>query len=144
MRAAKGREYRHECKLSKCNRITLDGNGAGAHRPGSAGYLAGRFLIDSIGDDPQRHVPSTLDLDDYFGHLYPLEHCLLVASSQRLFCVATDGIVKWSSRELGIDGVVVSRVWDAIIDGEGQWDPPGGWKPFRIRLDTGSRILQSR
>jgi hypothetical protein len=88
--------------------------------------------------------PSTLDLDDYFGHLYPLDHCLLIASGQRLFCVATDGIVKWSSRELGIDGVVVSRVGDGIIDGEGEWDPPGGWKPFRISLDTGSPILQSR
>jgi hypothetical protein len=97
------------------------------------------YLVPLTADNP-----STLDLDDYFGHLYPLDHCLLVASSQRLFCVATDGIVKWSSRELGIDGVVVSRVWEGIIDGEGEWDPPGGWKPFRIRLDKGSPILQSR
>jgi hypothetical protein len=90
-------------------------------------------LVPLTGDDP-----STLDLDDYFGHLYPLDHSLLVASGQKLFCVTTDGIVKWTSPELGIDGVVVIQVRDGIIDGEGEWDPPGGWKPFRLRLDTGS------
>src|SRR5215469_1766722 len=35
--------------------------------------------------------PSTFDLNGYFGHLYPLDLCLLVASGQRLFCVTTDG-----------------------------------------------------
>jgi hypothetical protein len=93
-------------------------------------------LVPLTGDNS-----STLDLNDYFGHLYPLDHCLLVASGQRLFCVTTAGIVKWSSPELGIDGVIVSRVCDGIIEGEGEWDPPGGWKPFRLRLDSGSPIL---
>jgi hypothetical protein len=93
------------------------------------------YLVPLAGDNP-----STLDLNDYFGDLYPLDHCLLVASGQRLFCVTTDGVVKWSSSELGIDGVVVSRVRDGIIDGEGEWDPPGGWKPFRIALDSGSPV----
>jgi hypothetical protein len=97
------------------------------------------YLVPLTADNP-----STLDLNGAFGSLYPLDHCLLVASDQRLFCVTTDGIVKWSSPELGIDDVVVSRVWDGIIDGEGEWDPPGGWKPFRITLDSGSPILQSR
>jgi hypothetical protein len=95
------------------------------------------YLVPLTADNP-----STLDLDDYFGHLYSLDHCLLVASGQRLFCVSTNGIVKWSSPVLGIDGVVVSRVWDGIIDGEGEWDPPGGWKAFRITLDSGSPLLK--
>lgn len=96
------------------------------------------YLVALTADDP-----STLDLEAYFGYLYPLDHCLLVASGQRLFCVTTDGIPKWTSRGLGVDGVVVSRVLDGTIDGKGDWDPPGGWKPFRISLDTGSPILQS-
>jgi hypothetical protein len=108
-----------------------------------------RWIV--IGIDHQLHLvpltgeqPTTLNLNDYFGHLYPLDHCLLVASSGRLFCVTTDGIVKWSSPDLGIDGVLVTRVSGGIIEGEGEWDPPGGWKPFRVTLDSGSPIPQSR
>lgn len=82
----------------------------------------------------------TIDLGSYFGHLYPIEPCLLVASGTGLFCIDQDGKVHWITENLGIDGVVVNCVEDGVIYGDGEWNPPGDWKPFRIRLDTGISI----
>ena len=130
-------------------RVDVHVDHASEHSPFTESIVWKRWIVIAIG----HHVylvplngdnPSTLDLNGYFSGLYPLNHCLLVASGQRLFCVTTDGIVKWSSQELAIDGVVVRRVWDGIIDGEGEWNPPGGWKPFRITIESGSPVPQSR
>ena len=73
----------------------------------------------------------------YFGHVYVIENSLLVASCDRIWRVETDGSVAWKSDVLGIDGVLVSNVDSGIVSGEGEWDPPGGWQPFRIMLDSG-------
>jgi len=43
----------------------------------------------------------------------------------------------WRSDCLGIDGVMVDQVADGIIRGKGEWDPPGGWRPFQVRFATG-------
>jgi hypothetical protein len=83
---------------------------------------------------------ATFQLGGYFGHLYPIEDRLLVADAERLHCFSRDGSMLWRSAELGIDGVVVRKVADGIIEGQGEWNPPGGWEPFRILLSTGSVV----
>ncbi len=75
----------------------------------------------------------------YFGHLYPYPEYLLIASGERLWCINHSGSIKWTSDVLGIDGVIVHDVTHGIISGEGEWDPPGGWQPFAIMLDSGQR-----
>ena len=50
---------------------------------------------------------TTLELNSYFGHAYPSEKFLLVASADRLFQVNRDGDLVWRSEPLGVDGVVV-------------------------------------
>ncbi|HEX4382949.1 MAG TPA: hypothetical protein VH083_08370, partial [Myxococcales bacterium] len=84
-----------------------------------------------------RKVSTTL-LQWYFGHLYPLEDKLLVASASRLHCFDQQGIAVWQSADLGLDGVIVDSVDDGVIHGQGEWDPPGGWRPFRVALATGA------
>ena len=79
----------------------------------------------------------TFALGRYFGHLYPSESHLLAASAERLYCIDADARLLWVSDVLGIDGVVVDRIDADWIDGEGDWDPPDGWRRFRIRRDTG-------
>ena len=74
----------------------------------------------------------------YFGHLYPAEDRLLVASGDKLFCLTPDGGVAWVSKDVGLDGVIVNHVGGGIIYGQGEWDPPGGWKPFQVSLTTGA------
>jgi hypothetical protein len=82
---------------------------------------------------------SALDLGGYFCHLYPMEQCLLVTSAEWLFRVEPDGSLLRRSDALGIDGVVVRQIEDGIICGEGEWDPPGDWRPFQVVLNTGQR-----
>jgi hypothetical protein len=79
----------------------------------------------------------SIDLGSYFGSFHPLDGCLLAASAERVFRVGADGAVAWASGEVGLDGLVVVRVEDGVIEGEGEWDPPGGWRPFRLSLESG-------
>jgi len=80
---------------------------------------------------------SSIGLGGYFGHFYAGDGYLLAASAERLFRIGADGAVVWASDPVGLDGVVVRLVADGVVEGEGEWDPPGGWRPFRLRLESG-------
>jgi hypothetical protein len=79
----------------------------------------------------------SLPLGAYFGSLYPADTFLLVASATSLLCIAPDGALRWTSGMLGIDGVLIGEVRDGRIHGEGEWDPPGGWREWTVRLESG-------
>jgi hypothetical protein len=79
----------------------------------------------------------TIALESYFGHLYPTRDYLLVASGERLFRLEPDRSILWQSECLGIDGVVVHEPGPKIVRGEGEWNPPGGWRPFAILAADG-------
>lgn len=89
-------------------------------------------------------------LDGYFGHVFTtldlespnLGSSVLVASASELLRFDGAGQLLWRRSGLGIDGVVIHRVQDGEIFGDAEWDPPGGWKSFRLRLDSGE-ICQS-
>lgn len=83
---------------------------------------------------------SAINLDSYFGRLYPNEDFLLVASASRLLKIIPNGELVWTSPEIGIDGVQVNRIDNGVIYGEGEWDPPGGWKPFSLRITSGDLV----
>jgi len=80
----------------------------------------------------------TIELESYFGHLYPNRDFVLLASGERLFRLQPDRSVSWKSTHLGIDGVVVRDVGCDTITGEGEWDPPAGWKPFAVSVVDGT------
>ena len=86
------------------------------------------------------HAVSSHFLDGYFGHLYATKDALLVSDAAYLWRMTADGSIAWRSAPLGIDGVVVTAVEDDVVRGEGEYDPPGGWKPFRVALATGRPI----
>ena len=75
----------------------------------------------------------THSLGVYCGYIYADNSYLLIASGERLCCIRRNGSLQWRFDKLGIDGVVVNDVTDGTISGDGEWDPPGGWRPFRIR-----------
>jgi hypothetical protein len=85
-------------------------------------------------------VPIMINLDSYFGHLYLTDDLLLVATACQLHCFNPNGTPKWSSPTLGIDGVVVHHIEQDVIYGEGEWDPPGGWEPFQVRIASGKVV----
>jgi len=86
---------------------------------------------------PETRAATAIDLGSYFGHLYLGDGYLLVASAERLIRLQPDGSIAWRSDRVGLDGVVVEEVTDGVIQGSGEWDPPGGWRPFLLALDTG-------
>jgi len=87
----------------------------------------------------QRAV-TTIQLDSYFGNLYPTRDYLLVASGVRLFRIEPDVCLGWTSEPLGIDGVVVTDPGPPVIHGQGEWDPPGGWRPFSLSAADGRPV----
>jgi hypothetical protein len=80
----------------------------------------------------------------YFGAFYSAPGYLLVASGDSLLRLTDDGRVLWAAHDLGLDGVIVDSVENGIICGQGEWDPPGGWKPFELHLDSGQLIRSGR
>jgi len=91
-------------------------------------------------------VATRHELSPYFGYIYSAddlgyaEDLLLVASGERVIRLNPDGTIAWTSDVVGIDGVTIERVSDQMVAGEGEWDPPGGWKPFRLRLEDGKPV----
>lgn len=82
----------------------------------------------------------SIELDCYFGSLYPYDDFLLVASGMSLYKIDERADIIWKSAALGIDGVSVHNISEDVIFGEGEWDPPGGWKPFQINSGSGLEI----
>lgn len=105
----------------------------------------GRFVFVV---DVDRKVIRRHELDGYFGHLYDagdLGHldgniAVLAASASELLAFDRTGNLLWKQPGLGIDGVVLHRAGPERIDGEGEWDPPGGWRPFTLRAESGERF----
>jgi hypothetical protein len=107
----------------------------------------GRFVVLGCGRrvhlvDPAARRVLDVECDGYFGHLYPLDEHLLVATASELICLDTHGDTRWRRDDLGIDGVIVDAVTAGVVTGQGEWDPPGGWRPFRLSLADG-RPLES-
>ena len=106
--------------------------------------FSNRVVLVSIDDGKQRTIALSdaqpPDSFDYFCQLFDAGDILLACSGRRIFRIAPDGEVVWKSGELGLDGVLVHDVDSAVISGDGEWDPPGGWRPFTIALDTGLEI----
>lgn len=83
---------------------------------------------------------TSVGLGAYFGHLYPTEGYLLIASGRQLFRIDPDRSVRWQSDSLGVDGVLVHDASPPIVRGEAELDPPGGWQPFTLFADSGRPV----
>jgi hypothetical protein len=92
--------------------------------------------------DPVSRRVKSIRCGGYFGHLYPYDGHLLIASASELLCLNRGAEEVWRRQNLGIDGVVVDRVTEGVIFGQGEWDPPGGWRPFQLELETGEPVAR--
>lgn len=91
--------------------------------------------------DPLARRTHSISCDGYFGHLYPSDARLLIASASELICIDEQWNELWHRDDLGIDGVVVDLVANGTVCGSGEWDPPGDWRPFRLDWETGKSLL---
>ena len=76
----------------------------------------------------------------YFEAFRASDEYLLILAGQGIVRLDPRGRVIWTNDQLAIDGVQLDAIEDGLIHGSGEWDPPGGWRPFRIRLDTGEIV----
>jgi hypothetical protein len=94
-------------------------------------------------DDRVTLVPQThgqhihLCLGDYFISFHAEPDYLLAVSAIGIVRLDERGAVIWRNDDLGLDGVIVDHISDGVITGHGEWDPPGGWRPFRLSLVYG-------
>jgi outer membrane protein assembly factor BamB len=80
-----------------------------------------------------------LKLSGYFGNFYVNENLLYVTGANDLYCLDQIGIIKWQTKNLGIDGVIINDFTESDIYGNGEWDPPGGWEEFILDIKTGTK-----
>ena len=92
------------------------------------------FVIDPESASAIRH-----ELGTYFGSMHA-DEVLLVASGERVVRVSTAGSIAWKSERVGIDGVTFSNVDAEFVDGSGEWDPPGEWMRYKLRLTDGAVV----
>ena len=78
-----------------------------------------------------------IDLGSSFGSFWLGEDFVLVSSAERVFKLGTNGEILWRGSRVGIDGVAIDAVSGQTIEGRPHWDPPGGWRPFRLALQSG-------
>jgi hypothetical protein len=81
-----------------------------------------------------------IDLGCYFDEFHPGDDYLLVTSGQGIVRLGPDGAVVWRNDSLGLDGVLIFDIEGDVIDGQGEWDPPGGWEDFLVSLATGDTL----
>ena len=86
-------------------------------------------------------APTEFKLRAYFCDFHAGDEWLLIASGQDVTCVDCDGVARWQSEIVALDGVIIERVEHGVIYGEGEWDPPGGWREFRLLLSDGRTIV---
>ena len=98
------------------------------------GFCESLFIINLVEKNTQN-----INMKGYFGELYKYENLILVSSALDLLCFNKDAELLWVSNDLGIDGVIVHNIDGGIIYGSGEFDPPGGWIDFKIKLSSGEK-----
>ncbi|MYM94458.1 hypothetical protein [Duganella vulcania] len=99
------------------------------------------FILDAKAGEVTGHR-----LDGYFGRIYdgsdfenlPTKFSILVTSASEALAFSRTGELLWIRENLGIDGVLLHAADSRQFDGEGDWDPPGGWRKFSVLADTGT------
>jgi hypothetical protein len=81
-----------------------------------------------------------VDLGCYFSDFLADGDYLLVTSGQGVVRLDRDAAIVWRNDALGLDGVIIFDIEDGLIDGQGEWDPPDGWRDFLISLETGETV----
>lgn len=91
--------------------------------------------------DPFTAEITNFQMEGYFGSFHPGAGYLLLASATRVYRLEPEGRLAWTSQPVGLDGVVLGEITsDGRILGSGEWDPPDGWVPFTLDLESGASL----
>jgi len=101
-----------------------------------AGYGQKFYMFDTTRQAPLLALP----LDWYFCQFYVEDNRIYVTDASGMYCIDMTGALRWSTPNLGIDGVIINQFTLTQIAGSGEWDPPGGWKDFSLDKQTGQLL----
>jgi hypothetical protein len=98
--------------------------------------------------DMTTHSFRSHSLGDYVAHIYSipdvhsdrLHDRVMVTTYCHVFLIEIAGGILWKSIQCAIDGVIITSIENDTVLGLGEWDPPGGWEPFKLDLKTGIPI----
>ncbi|HET7232169.1 MAG TPA: hypothetical protein VFJ16_19335 [Longimicrobium sp.] len=90
--------------------------------------------------DPGSRDVRTIRLPLYFDRFVEGDDWLLAVSGAGITRLNRRGEVDWENAGVAVDGVTIEDVRDGVITGDAEWDPPGGWRPFRVDLATGRSL----
>jgi len=90
--------------------------------------------------DVETRAVRTIRLPMYFQRFVASAAWLLAVSGAGITRLNPRGEVEWENAAVAVDGVIVDDVYDGVITGDAEWDPPGGWRPFRVELATGRSL----
>lgn len=94
------------------------------------------------GDSLSIPISELNDFGDYFSGFWCEHGFMLVMAGCGLVRIEPNGCVRWRNHRLGLDGIELKSVSEISIKGSGEWDPPGGWKPFQVSTTTGFEMSQ--
>lgn len=93
------------------------------------------YLFDIV----KSNLISVHQCEWYFGSFEKDCDFFYVCDANGITCIRKDGKIIWENKNLGIDGVIISSI-DKVIEGKGEWDPPEGWRDFKVDAQTGLKI----
>lgn len=93
------------------------------------------FIARIVGGEPR-----TVRLRSYFSEFHRATDAVYVVSGEDVTRLDLSGAVVWTSPPIGVDGVIVESIGPDFISGVGEYDPPGDWRPFRIRVNDGTLV----
>lgn len=98
--------------------------------------------------DMVTHSFRNYPLSDNVGHIYSVPEIysdrlvdrVIVTTYCHVFLIDIQSGILWKSSHCAIDGVIITSIENDTVLGLGEWDPPGGWKPFKLDFKTGIPI----
>ena len=91
--------------------------------------------------DLNKDIADSFQLDCYFCRFYCFDSFALVSSGTELIKFDKNARMLWKTKNLAVDGIMVSEIKNGIIYGEAEWDPLGGWQLFEVDLETGKILV---
>ena len=98
--------------------------------------------------DMVTHLFTSYPLGDYVGSIYSVPDIysdrlgdrVMVATYCYVFLIDISAGILWKSNPCAIDGVIITSIENDTVFGRGEWDPPGGWEPFKLDFKTGIQL----
>ena len=109
--------------------------------------IGGGDTVHFLSEEAGAFVKTVQLEDDFFGHFGPgpgeaLGDFIYVLGWRHVFAIDTSLVVRWTSKDVAVDGITWQGQEGERIVLSAEMDPPGGWE--RVVLDATSGVELAR